>query len=279
MYRAKLCLGLNPQYGLPYEDQIRLFRSVGFEGFFVNWTPDINLASLRKTADETGMVFQSVHGPFLKTHSIWHEDEHTQEAVDELLACLKDCALNKIPIMVTHAFIGFEDHTPTPDGLERFDRIVSEAARLGVQMAFENTEGEEYLAALMDRYREQPHVGFCWDTGHEMCYNDGKDMLSLYGDRLLCAHLNDNLGVSDFGGRIIWTDDLHLLPFDGIGDWANIASRLKRHHYQDFLTFELKIKSLPGRRENDPYARMEIADYVTAAYMRACRVAALFLRA
>jgi len=127
----------------------------------------------------------------------------------------------------------------------------------------------------MKHFASSPNVGFCWDTGHEMCYNFDRDMLALYGNRLLCTHLNDNLGVSDYEGRIIWTDDLHLLPFDGIADWKDITARLNRCGYTDFLTFELKIKSLPGRRENDPYARMDIADYLTAAYMRACRVAAL----
>lgn len=44
-------------------------------------------------------------------------------------------------------------------------------------------------------------------------------MLDKYGDRLIATHLNDNLGVSDFDGKVTWTDDLHLLPFDGIIDW------------------------------------------------------------
>lgn len=44
-------------------------------------------------------------------------------------------------------------------------------------------------------------------------------MPALYGDRLLCTHLNDNLGIKDYTGQITWRDALHLLSFDSIGNW------------------------------------------------------------
>ena len=98
-------------------------------------------------------------------------------AVKELLECLNSCEQNDIHIMVVHAFIGFENHTPSIAGIDRFGRIVNAAVRAGVKLAFENTEGEEYLSALMDAFSSEKNVGFCWDSGHEMCYNYSKDML------------------------------------------------------------------------------------------------------
>ena len=194
----------------------------------------------------------------------------------ELTDCLRDCADNGVELMVSHAFIGFcTGMRPTEIGLERFGRVIREAERRGVKIAFENTEGEEFLAALLNAFGESPNVGFCWDTGHEMCYNGRKDMTALYGRCLLATHLNDNLGTRRYDGVITWHDDLHLLPFDGIGDWAGISARLKRRDFTDVLTFELKRDSKPERHENDAYARMSMKEYVTNAYMRACRVAAL----
>ena len=152
---------------------------------------------------------------------------------------------------------------------------VHEAENLGVKVAFENTEGEEYLAAVMERFKNSPAVGFCWDTGHEMCYNHSKDMLSLYGDKLIATHINDNLGICDPCGSITWFDDLHLLPFDGIADWQGIAGRLNKCGYNGILTFELNRCSKPNRHENDFYSDMSIEKYLTHAFMRACRVAAL----
>ena len=127
----------------------------------------------------------------------------------------------------------------------------------------------------MKRLGDSSAVGFCWDTGHELCYNDGKDMLALYGDRLLGTHLNDNLGISRADGKIFWTDDLHLLPFDGIIDWVDAANRLNKVGYDGILTFELTVHSKPGRHENDKYKDMGFIKYLAEVYARACRIAYL----
>ena len=177
--------------------------------------------------------------------------------------------------MVLHTFKGFEDHDPTEYGIENFRRVAEEARLLGVKLGFENTEGEEYLAAVLSSLSDFDSVGFCWDTGHEMCYNKSKDMMKLYGDRIVGTHLNDNLGIRDFDGKITWIDDLHLLPFDGIADWEDIVSRLNKYHFDGPLTFELNTYSKPGRHENDIYRNMPIELYLTEAYKRACRVATL----
>lgn len=278
MYGSRLCLGLSASFGLSDVEQVRLMKKIGFEGFFIGWDPNADQEPVMRTAKEEGMILQSIHAPFTRMAHMWKESEQTQAAVDELIACLKDCQRYGAPIMIVHPFIGFTEHTPTDTGLKNYEKVVEEAERLGVRIAFENVEGEEYLQALMKYFEKRESVGFCWDTGHEMCYNYSRDMLALYGDRLICTHLNDNLGIRDFGGEITWIDDLHLLPFDGAADWADIAKRLNRCGYDDFLTFELTRASKPGRYENDLYARMTPEEYLSLAYMRACRLAMMKLR-
>lgn len=105
----------------------------------------------------------------------------------------------------------------------------------------------------MERYENNPVVGFCWDSGHEMCYNHSQDLLAKYGDRLVMTHLNDNLGISRFDGKTFWTDDLHLLPYDRIADWDDNIERLKKSRHMEILNFELNIKSKSNRYENDIY--------------------------
>jgi len=274
MWNAKLCIatmGLAPTV----PEEIELFKAAGFDGFFSGWGKGADIAGWRKKADELGMLYQSIHAPFLKAAHMWTTGEKADIAVAELKDCLAACADNGVPLMIAHAFIGFEDHNPTEAGLVNFEKVVKEAERLGVKIALENTEGEEYLAALMDYFKGCDTVGFCFDSGHEMCYNHSKDMLGLYGDRLLGTHLNDNLGIRDFGGKTFWHDDLHLLPFDGIGDWKNVAHRLNRCGFSGPLTFELTRSSKPNRHENDAYGKMTAEEYLTQAYMRACRIAAL----
>ena len=274
MYRTQLCLGTSTLFG-EIKEQLSMFHELGFEAYFTDWSEGMDVAAIKAHGDSLGMIFQSIHAPFTKAAAMWKEDEGpATEAVDELIRCINVCADNDVPIMVCHAFIGFKDHTPTPIGIERFRLVVEAAQKRGVKVAFENTEGEEYLAALMDAFIGYDNVGFCWDTGHELCYNRGKDMLALYGDRLLCTHLNDNLGIKDFYGQITYIDDLHLLPFDGVADWEDITRRLNHHHYNGILTFELN-KAKKHRHENDVYAEMDVMRYLCEAYKRACRVAML----
>ena len=181
-----------------------------------------------------------------------------------------------MPIMVCHVYVGFyEEYIPTEIGIENYGKVIDYAESIGVKIAFENTEGEVYLKAVLDRYGNRDCVGFCWDSGHEMCYNFSQNLLAQYGHLLIATHINDNLGVKDYNGKIFWHDDLHLLPFDGIADWDELTNRIVDCGYDDILTFELNNKSKPNRHENDKYDKMPIEEYVSEAYARACKIATM----
>ncbi len=275
MWKQKFCLCASKRYPLSICDQFRLYKKVGFDGVFFVWEQGDPIKEWKAVADEIGLEIQSIHAPFVKIDALWREDEEKAKvALQEQIECIHACRDINVPIMVAHTFIGFRDHTPTEIGLKRFEVLVEEAKNCGVKIAFENTEGEEYLAALMEHFRGNDTVGFCWDTGHEMCYNWSKDMLALYGDRLIATHINDNLGIRDFNGEITYIDDLHLLPFDGIADWDDIAARLDRHNFKRIMTFELNLLSKPNRFDNVIYENMPFELWVTEAYKRACKIAA-----
>lgn len=274
MYNQKLCINAEVVNESDIEKRLTLIKNAGFEAFFTAYGD--NLKEYREKADKLGIEYLFVHAPFVCVGKLWAEDSEAEKAITELIACNRDCEAVGIDLIVLHAYIGFEPSAgPHERGIENFRKIVDDAKSRGIRVAFENTEGEEYLAALMEAFKDYDNVGFCWDTGHEQCYNYGKDMTALYGDKLLCTHLNDNLGISRFDGKTYWTDDLHLLPFDGITDWQSVTDRLNDHSYNGVLTFELGRKSKPNRHENDFYTKMTDEEYLAQAYVRACRVATL----
>lgn len=276
MWKQKFALGTNGQFGRTKSEQLPLFKAAGFDGFFTSWNRDTDLKALAAQARELELEFQSVHAPFHACDHLWETPgQQGQDALQELVECLRDSAEAGTDLVVAHAYIGFINHTPSQLGIDRYGVLVEEARRLGLRLALENTEGEEYLEALMNAFAQESHVGFCWDSGHEMCYNHSQDMLAKYGHRLFGTHLNDNLGIRRFDGEIFWTDDLHLLPFDGIADWQGIAQRLDRCNFRDILTFELNLLSKPDRHENDKYGAMSLEQYLAEVYIRACRLAAM----
>lgn len=279
MQRRELCLGLNEQFGIPMKDQIHAIRDAGFDQVFLPYADHDTFRGWIKEAKSAGVKLQSVHAPFGGCRAIWEADEDAANAaMNEIVDCM-DISCEDIPIAVSHVFIGFDiPPIPMEQGLERYFTLIRAAERRGMKLAFENTEGEEYLAAVLNSFGDLPHAGFCLDTGHELCYNGGKDLLARWGKLLIATHINDNLGVKDNGGRITWHDDLHLLPFDGVRDWEETARRLVREHYTGPLTFELNTKSKPDRHENDVYAAMPPAQYLAEAYKRACRLRALVER-
>lgn len=278
MYGQKLCMGLALGYSCSPEEQIAIMAKTGFEEVFIDDSSrKADVPGLVKKAKEEGVGVQSLHAPYNKSDDMWDESGELGEiAVKELLRYTEICAENEIPIMVTHAFIGFDnDRVPTQAGVERYGAVARRAGELGIKLALENTEGDEFLALLMKELKSEKSAGFCWDSGHEQCYNYSRDLLALYGDRLFCTHLNDNLGIKDFSGKITFHDDLHLLSFDGIIDWQNAAERLNACGYNGTLTFELKKVDRCGRPENRKYEIMTYEDYITEAYIRACRLGAM----
>ena len=104
MWEKKLCLNLSSVCGIPYEEQLPLFKNTGFDGFFVTWNPNLDVLALANKARELAMMFQSIHAPWDKAADFWHGDEiKAQKAIDELKACIDSCALCGVPILVVHA--------------------------------------------------------------------------------------------------------------------------------------------------------------------------------
>ncbi len=265
-------LGLAPVGNkLSVTENLRLIAAAGFEATFTSWSP-AKTEEWANTAAKCGLFLQSIHSPFsgdCRVSQLWEEGEAGRAVAGRLIECVTDCARFDIPVMVIHPFIGFKDHTPTQVGLDNYARVVEIANKLGVTLGFENVEGEEYLAALMKKFWHEPCCGFCFDTGHELCYNGGKDMLALYGDKLCHTHFNDNLGVYD--PSLTWENDLHLVMGDGIADFKNVMTRIEKTPYRGPLNCELTLKSKPGRCDHDKYVAMGIEGFYAYAFERACK--------
>ncbi len=229
-----------------------------------------NTKLLSEAANELDMIYQSIHAPFLKMRHMWYQSDETENAKQELKDCIAEAAEYNVRIVVLHPFIGFDVNEATEFGVKNFKEVVDYAKEKGIKIAFENVEGEAYLEALMSAFFEYNNVGFCWDTGHEMCYNRSKDMLELYGDRLIATHINDNMGVR--GDAITFQDDLHLVPFDGVKDWQDAMDRLDKCGYNDIMTFELKIDSNIDNKYKTGYSKMRFEDYVKYVYDRAIKL-------
>lgn len=271
----KIGFSLEKQYDLPITQVISLLKKAGFSAVSPVWTPELDLPALAASVKAQGMTIQSLHAPHKGVPLLWEPDSPLAAAPQKaMLQCIDDCARFHIPILVVHGWQGliytFPDKTPD---FRFFDTLVAHAKSCGVSVAFENLEGEEYLQALMSRYRNQGHVGFCWDSGHDHCYPHRLDFLKEFGDRLIMTHLNDNLGTRSPKGTAAAEDDLHFLPYDGNLDWDFALNRLKTLPKQTTLNFELKISSHSKDARDLLYAHTPLEQFIAEAGKRAQRIA------
>lgn len=275
MYKQKIGISLSNRMSVPAIDMLETVARVGFDAVSPAWDAKVDVDAIINKAKKCGLTVQSLHASFGQVNRLWSADEKAYAyQQNEILAAIDTCVKHAIPILVCHVWIGWGNEIDLADACyTAFDNLVSAATKKGIKLAFENTEGEQYLEALMERYKNSDTVGFCWDSGHEQCYAPGADLLQKYGDRLLITHLNDNLGCQSFEGNTTSNDDLHLLPYDGIADWDYNVRRLKKAKPLEILNFELLNVSKHGRHENDVYTKMSLEEYFTTAYMRACKIA------
>ena len=267
----KYGFSLQESYALPMTQVIDLLADTGFRAVSPGWGREQDLKGIVRQARARRLTVQSLHGPLRGMTAMWSRDpEAASPILRDLLQSAADCARLEIPLLVVHPWNGVE-YTFSRDGLcfRQFDLLVDRVRQLGIRVAFENLEGPEYLAALLDQYTQSDAVDFCWDSGHERCYTPGWDFLSRYADRLSMTHLNDNLGVTDPGGKLQGTDDLHLLPGDGNMNWENTVRRLQAAKHQEILNFELKIRPKGNRCRLDLYSRMPLEQYFREAFRKA----------
>jgi len=270
----KIAINAGVGCGIPISEVIPLVKAAGFDGIFTSWDEDRPNEEWANIIAREGLIYQSIHSPFDHVEYLWEEEEAGEAYTDKLIRCIEHCERFDVPVMVVHPIKGMDRHTPCERGIRRFARLVEAAEKTRVKLAFENVENREYLDMIMERLGGSDSVGFCWDTGHEICYNFGEDMMASYGKKLIATHFNDNMGMAD-RSIVTWTDDAHMLPFDGIADWQNIMDRIRRDGYEGILTFEFDYNPKPGKNTHERYAKMTPEEYFAEAYRLARRVAAL----
>lgn len=275
---VSLGFSMQLKYDRPHIQVIELLRDAGFCAISPVWSPELPWEDLVAYTQKLGMTVQSVHTPHGGQPILWDpKDPRFAVTLKGFTDCIDTCAQFGIPIAVMHGWQGLQYVFPEePLDFSAFDRIVDYAEERKVSIAFENLEGEEYLHALMTRYRHRPHIGYCWDSGHDHCYPHKLDFLETFGDRLIMTHIHDNFGTRDLGGVPTTLDDLHLLPYDGNICWESAIGRLKNLPKQEILNFELKklCKSpAPGDRI---YAELSTEEYFRLAAQRARRIAHLY---
>ena len=217
----------------------RLVKEAGFDNVFFLYDGDEDRArSHIMEARIAGLEIETLHAPWDGINNIWLPGKAGDKVIDTLIKCVEFCADQGVPIAVIHLSSGVKAPCISDIGHERLDRLIGRAGELGIKLAFENQRKLANLAFVFELYRHMPHVGFCWDCGHEACFTLGRrDYMALFGEMVCCLHIHDNSGIFD--------EDLHMIPFDVFIDFNVVADKIRRSGYTGSIMLELKRAAYP----------------------------------
>ena len=236
------------------EKRIALMQQNGFEATFLMANDPLidQRAPMLKAA---GIATENCHAPFDGINLMWHEEKEVgDKMLHRLIESLENCARHEIPVMVCHLSSGDEPPRVCDVGLTRFDALMQRAKELGITVAYENQRKLGTLALALEYY---PEARFCFDTGHEACFTQGREYMPLFGDRIVALHLHDN--------RAFHNADDHILPYDGGVDLERCARQLADSPYRGAIMSE--------SFKTDRYAELTPEEYYALAKERITRFA------
>jgi len=263
-------------YDRTVPEQIHAVKEAGFDSFFTHVRPAEETELLCREAEKVGLVYESVHGPFMHIDEIWKEGGGYW--VDELKSVIDHTARFGIGMINMHCMYNppgchafFHENLYSDIGADRFRRITEYAGEQGIVMAYENVEFPSHeLAGLLKSLRGLLNLGFTWDTGHELVYEDGNiDLMEEFGDLIVGTHINDNFGrrAAEY---IHPSDDIHIPPCCGKVDFERVVRLLKNIGYRGTITLELKQSRDHVLSER---ALPDMESYLADAHRRAARIA------
>jgi sugar phosphate isomerase/epimerase len=234
-------------YAHPIEAVIPYIAQAGFRVIEVATAPahfryadPVAVAATRAQLDRHGLRVHSLHAPFGQDLNFTAPDaalrRYTLERMREAAEALR--ALGGRDLVV-HP--GGEDQRWVWErearlrlSVEGLTQIWADCRSRGLVLIVETPlphllGGQvEDLAWIMDRL-PAVDVGVCLDTSHASLGGSLFDTLERFGPRLLHVQASDNRGH---------TDD-HLVPGDGIIDWARVLSVLERVGYDGLFMLEV----------------------------------------
>lgn len=243
-------------------DRIKIISDVGFSCLSVwgdsNFSypsekrDEIEWNRLPEYASEAGIEIENVHIPFYNSHSVWQEREAFDIYLKEIKNSVDYCHRHQIPTGVLHIPKILSDDM-AEIGIERVKEIISYAEDKDVNIALENLRNSKALELIFSHVSSEK-LGFCYDSGHQRCWETNTDFLGLYKDKLMAVHLDDNNG----------SNDKHDIPFDGRCRWKEIGDTLK--NYKGSLMLE--VTSEKSRR----YKKMDVREFLDRAFKAGVRL-------
>lgn len=231
--------GISFFYGYISDAEIRTkkIKETGFDCVITNQDPRLddqngNIEKQMKLFEKYGLKVSSLHNQYkaCELENFWLDNEIGDRLERTLKYDILTAQKYGIKCVVAH-MIG--DYNKI--GEDRIKRVLDLCNETGVALAIENINHKNIFFDIFKNI-DHPYLKFCYDSGHNNCFDPSFDYLEKYGDKLICLHLHDNMGQNDD----------HTLNKYGNIDWDKIAQKLAKCDTEnlvlDYEIFMIKHK-------------------------------------
>lgn len=137
---------------------------------------------------------------------------------------------------------------PNKIGYDRLNRVLKLCEKLKLPLAIENIDDQNCFLRTFENVKSD-YMLFCYDSGHNHCFDPEFDYLTQFGDKLIALHLHDNLGPNVTKEQLVELNvkkndcvvDLHTLNKYGNIDWDLIAQKLAKVPREINLDYEMLL--------------------------------------
>lgn len=201
-----------------------------------------HLAHHKALADEAGIIFSQVHGPWQCPPKDSNEEERA-ERMDKMKKSIAACARLDCKYWVIHPIMPFGCENPAgtdEEYLELNFKFMSElleyAKSVGVTICLENMPFKKQPLArpaeILEFVKKMNDDNFkiCLDTGHVAVFNDldlAEEVRRL-GKEIKVLHVHDNDG----------NRDNHYAPYFGVINWEEFGKALKEIGFDGVISLE-----------------------------------------
>ena len=222
----------NDNMNVSVKDTIYAIHNAGFDGVFLQWYNkdwEFSQEEQLKLCKSLGLTIEFCHLSYKGINNIWLKgiegDNLTNQYLHDL-DVLHDYGIDIVCMHLTSKTIAPQ---PNKIGLDRLKKIIEKAKSYNIKIAFENNRLEGYLEYIFDNL-DYDNIGICFDSGHFHCHFKDKFNWDKFKNKIFIVHLHNN--DQSF--------DMHLLPFDNIGniDWLNLLTKLKCANYNGPIILE-----------------------------------------
>lgn len=232
--------GISFFYGYPEDKTVRAkkIKDVGFDCVMTNQDPRFEgqngtIEEQMQLFHENGLGVSSLHNRYISAElpDFWKDNAEGERLENVLCDDILTAKKYGFKCVVVH-MIGEYSKV----GEERLKRVLDLCEKSGVFLAVENINHPKIFFDIFEKI-EHPYLKFCYDSGHNNCFDPEYDYLENFGDKLVCLHLHDNLGKADD----------HTLKRFGTIDWDKLAQKLAK---LDLSNVSLDYEMLMHRNYN-----------------------------